>query len=72
MSSFDFVTPTEADKELINRSRDLFREIEQYINDAKPFHWDQRGFAVALTHLEIASFFLHKALARGAIPKENV
>jgi len=59
MVSFQYVSPTFVQKDIMQRFRDKFQKLSEEINDAMN---DSRGRALALTKLEESAFWLNKAI----------
>lgn len=58
--SFQYIQPTEEQKELMQGFRDRFEELSSDIKIIGP----SRGVSLALTKLEEASFWLNKAITK--------
>ena len=63
MSTFQYVQPTEAQKELMQRYRDLY---ENLAIELKKDVSESRGLSLALTKLEESAFWLNKAITQNA------
>lgn len=59
MASFQYVQPTEEQKQLMQTFRDAFEEIGREIQSSV---MDSRGRSLALTKLEEAAFWLNKGI----------
>ncbi len=58
--SFQFVQPTEEQKELMQQFRDKYTELHSYLIGLEK----SRGLSLAITKLEESAFWLNKAITK--------
>ena len=61
MPSFQYVQPTDAQKEIMQKFRDKYETLAAEITIAGP---GSRGLSLALTKLEESAFWLNKAITQ--------
>lgn len=61
MSTFQYVQPTDAQKELMQRYRDLYENLAE---ELKKDVSESRGLSLALTKLEESDMWLNKAITQ--------
>jgi hypothetical protein len=57
--TFQYVQPTDEQKETMQRFRDAYEQLARAITDEVP---ESRGASLAITKLEESSFWLNKAI----------
>jgi hypothetical protein len=62
MSTFQYVQPTDEQKELMQTFRDKYEALAKEIKDSFPE--PSRGLSLALTNLEESAMWLNKAITK--------
>jgi hypothetical protein len=60
MSTFQYVQPTEEQKELMQKYRDAYEALAAHIDELE----SSRGVSLAKTKLEESAFWLNKAITK--------
>lgn len=63
--SFQFVQPTEEQKELMQKFRDKYEQLGSELQQLSP----SRGLSLALTKLEESAFWLNKSITKNDVNK---
>lgn len=61
--SFQYIQPTEEQKELMQVFRDIFESLSKEIQEKVP---ESRGRSLAITKLEESSFWLNKGITHNS------
>ena len=62
MTTFQYVQPTDEQKETMQKFRDKYEELAKEVRES--FGEPSRGLSLALTKLEESSFWLNKAITK--------
>ena len=60
MSTFQYVQPTDEQKEVMQKYRDLYEDLAGKLKEIEP----GRGLSLALTKLEESAMWLNKAITK--------